>query len=176
MPAARRAGFDLNPNALVTALGVALPAPDATSVAVTASALRTGATTGPESPERRSFVGYVGRTFNHRGNNWTLLYVDSALESWMIVETDGIVGRRPIPPDAGSGTPEALDMIWVLADAAVGRGGRSLTVEGAFLCGNFTRAGDFEASPTGGTLAASTGVFCEARSAGCCKGCTAYTR
>ena len=130
---------------------------------------------GPESPERRSFVGYLGRTFNHGVN------MDPAVRRLgprVVADHRDERHRRSrtIPPDAGSGTPEALDIIWVLADAAVGRGGRSLSVEGAFLCGNFTRAGDFEASPTGGTLAASTGVFCEARSPGCCKGCTANTR
>jgi hypothetical protein len=169
---------NLNPNGLVARVGGPLPAPGVVPVAAPAAAALGGgaaAAAAPSSPERRSFTGYLGETFNH-GVDWTMLYVDSSLESWLLIETDGIVARETIPRRAGSGSPAPLDVIWVLADAAVGRGGRSLTLEGAFLSGNFTRAGDFEASPTGGTLAASTGVFCEARSAGCCKGCTAYTR
>ena len=120
--------------------------------------------------------GISARTFNHGGNDWSVLYLDWDLETWLVIETIGIVGRERITSAAGSGAPALRDVVWVLADAAVGHGSRSLSVEGAFLCGNFTRAGDFEPSPTGGTLAASTGVFCEARSPGCCKGCTAYTR
>jgi hypothetical protein len=175
--AAPGAGVDLTPNRLVNRLGGPMPAPRVQSVAAAGlQNVAPHALTGADSPDRRSFVGYLGQTFlRGLGSRWTQLYLDWNLETWLIIETSGIVARETIPRAAGSGAPGPRDVIWVLADAAVGRGRRALSLEGAFLSGNFTRAGDFEASPGGGTLAASTGVFCEGRSPGCCRHCTAYT-
>jgi hypothetical protein len=145
----------------------------------TAALRTTGASAGQESPDQRSFVGYLGETFVNQtvnqGVEWSILFLDWTLETWLIVETNGIVHRATIPTAAGDGAPANRDVLWVLADATVGRGGRSLSEEGVFLSGQFTRAGDFEAAPSGGTLAASTGVFCEGRSPGCCQGCTVKT-
>jgi hypothetical protein len=175
--AAPGAGFDLIPNPLVSRLGGPMPAPGVQTVPVARLAwVAPRALAGPNSPDRRSFEGYLGETFlRSRGRRWTQLYLDWDLETWLIIETSGIVGRERIPSAAGSGAPTQRDVVLVLADAAVGHGRRSLSIEGAFLCGNFTRAGDFEASPNGGTLAASTGVFCEARSPSCCQVCTNRT-
>ena len=171
-------GPDLSANPFVGALGAPVPAPNLNFVApgsLGGLRARGAPAQGAESPDRRSFVGYLGRTFNHGGVEWSILYRDLSLETWLIIETQGIVGRRRIFAAAGSGSPADLDVLWVLVDATVGQGGRSLSSLGAFLSGQFTRAGDFEASPSGGTLDASTGVFCEGRSPGCCKGCTYRT-
>ena len=119
--------------------------------------------------DKVSFVGYVGDTIEHRGSRWTVLYLDWDLSSWLLIETAGIVARKYIPNDTGMGAPVNSDVLWVLADAAVGRGRKALSLEGMFLTGDFTRAGDFDASAAGGTMAASTGVFCEGRSPGCCR-------
>jgi hypothetical protein len=123
---------------------------------------------GRPSDERVSFVGYVGRTFSHREMSWTVVYRDLDLQTWLIIERAGIVDQDDISASSGEGTPVARDIVWVKADAAVGHGSRALSIEGMFLTGNFTRAGDLEATPDGGTLAASTGVFCGARSPNCC--------
>jgi hypothetical protein len=174
--AASGAGFDLIPNLLVDRLGGPMPPPGVSPVAMVGLAWIAPRAQPADSPDRRSFVGYLGETFTHGGNDWSVLYLDWDLETWLVIETIGIVGRERITSAAGSGAPALRDVVLVLADTAVGHGRRSLSLEGAFLCGNFTRAGDFEPSPSGGTLDASTGVFCEGRSPGCCRGCTAYTR
>lgn len=119
--------------------------------------------------DKISFVGYVGDTITHRDTKWTVLYLDWDLSSWLLIETAGIVARKYIPGSTGMGAPVNSDVLWVLADAAVGLSRKSLSLEGMFLTGDFTRAGDFDAGAGGGTMAGSTGVFCEGRSPGCCK-------
>jgi hypothetical protein len=124
---------------------------------------------GPESPDRVSFVGYLGDRFFHRGLWWLVLYLDWDMQTFLVIESTGFIRADTLPTSAGSGTPEPRNVIWVRADTAVGRVARSLSLEGMFLTGDFTRAGDFEAGPAdGGTFAAATGVFCGARSPGCC--------
>jgi hypothetical protein len=128
-------------------------------------------------PKVVSFVGYLGATITNPAaadSQWCVLYLDRDLHSWLLIETAAIV-RRLIINDRNT-TEDQYDVIWVTADGVVSRGRGSLSTEAQFLSGDFTRAGDFESSPTGGTLSASTGVFCEARSPGCCRGCTVYTR
>jgi hypothetical protein len=85
-----------------------------------------------------------------------------------LIDTKGIVYRAEV--EDKQAPAKLRDVIWVKADTAVGQGSGSLSVEGQFLTGEFTRAGDCDSPATGGTLAASTGVFCEASSAGCCRG------
>jgi hypothetical protein len=123
-------------------------------------------------PELVTFAGYVGATLPKGDADtdhdcWTVLYLDSHLQTWLLVHTKGIVYR-----DAAHDKQAPLkqrDILWVRADTAVGRGDGSLTVQSQFLTGAFTQAGDFDSGPSGGTLAAATGVFCEARSVNCCR-------
>ena len=66
-------------NPLVTTLRGVRPASrpdDASPQAVPFSVVADGdaAYSGPESPERRSFVGYYGGEFRHRGVDWCVLY------------------------------------------------------------------------------------------------------
>jgi hypothetical protein len=97
-----------------------------------------------------------------------VLYLDWDGETRLLIEKDGIVDRQRLPKGAGMGTPVERDVIYVKHDAAVGIVGSSLSLEGLFLTGDFTRAGDFDSDMGGGTLSAATGGFCA--SALCCKG------
>ena len=128
----------------------------------------------PDVPEMVTFAGYVGARITRDAKDWCVFYLDSRLLTWLLVPTDGIVFRDAVQDDLAPCGVQ--DVLWVKADTTVGRGSGSLSIEGQFLSGEFTRAGDFEAGPTGGTQAAATGVFCEARSPGCCRPCTVRTR
>jgi hypothetical protein len=114
-----------------------------------------------------TFAGYVGPLLKHDNRTWCLLYLDTRLQSWLLVDRDGIVFRDPIKDDQAPCGVQ--DVLWVKADALVKSGSGSLSVEAQFLTGRFTQAGDFDSGSSGGTLAAATGVFCEARSVGCCR-------
>jgi len=98
---------------------------------------------------------------------WRLLYLDLPASKWLLVENDGIMFEDTVVEDKAPNGK--LDVVWVTADTAVGIGSGSQSLEAQFLTGDFTRAADFRASPAGGTLAASTGVFCDAQSIGCCR-------
>jgi hypothetical protein len=160
------------PNELVEKLAKAInpPSPDAKSYAAgSPDALAASSNT----PQIVAFVGYLGATVTYDGGDWRVLYLDAELRDCLLVDDQAILHNVRIkPPDA---PPDGLDVIWVRGDTPVCRASGSESAEAQFLTGEFTRAGDFEAGPTGGTLSASTGVFCEARSPGCCR-CTVYTR
>jgi hypothetical protein len=119
-------------------------------------------------PDMVTFTGYLAEKVSHPGGggDWQVLYTDLPLVKWLLVEDKGILYNMTIHDD--SSPFEKRDVIWVDEDASVGMGMGSQSVEARFLTGEFTRAGDFGAPPAGGTIAASTGVFCEARTAGCC--------
>jgi hypothetical protein len=121
-------------------------------------------------PEIVVFAGFVGDLVTRGNDAWQILYVDLALTEWLLIEDVGIVEYARVRDDAVPKTFNGeRDVLWVKADAAVGRGHASQSLEGQFLTGEFTRAADFEAPLTGGTLAAATGVFCEARTPSCCR-------
>ena len=119
--------------------------------------------------ERIMFAGFRGPIVKHpNGSSWRLLYLDLELRDWLLIETGGIVRRGTVKDETVPFEEQSRDVFWVKADAAVGRGDASQAVQAQFLTGKFTRAGDFEAPLSGGTLAAATGVFCEARTPSCC--------
>jgi hypothetical protein len=119
-------------------------------------------------PQLVVFAGLLGDPVqNPRGGTWHQLYIDWGLADWLLVEQRGIVHRITITDPAIH--PLTRDVIWVDEDASVGRGNRSQSPEGQFLTGDFTRAADFDAPVGGGTLGASTGVFCEAKTPSCCR-------
>jgi hypothetical protein len=121
-------------------------------------------------PERVMFAGFRGPVVEHPGRGeWRLLYLDLELRDWLLIETSGIVRRSTVKDETVPFEEKSRDVFWVKADAAVGRGDASQTVQAQFLTGKFTRAADFETPLTGGTLAAVTGVFCEARTPSCCR-------
>jgi hypothetical protein len=123
----------------------------------------------PGLGEYVTFAGFISGTVTQPGNTtttWLLMYLDTQLLSWLVVEGDKVVHTDKITDDdAPSGK---RDMIWVQRDAAVGLGSGPQSDPARFLTGEFTRAGDFEASPAGGTRAASTGAFCGANTPLCC--------
>jgi hypothetical protein len=120
-------------------------------------------------PESILFVGFFGGLVQGpSGGEWQILYLDLELSRWLLVENSGIAAVGYIEDDSVPFN-QRRDVIWVKADATVGRGSASQSVEGQFLTGEFTRAGDFDAPPSSGTLAAATGVFCEARTPSCCR-------
>jgi hypothetical protein len=118
-------------------------------------------------PELVTFAGYVGGRFLEQDKEWCVFYLDSRLSSWLLVDTNGIVFRDKRMHDTAPCGQR--DVIWVKADAPVGLGNASEAAQAQFLTGQFTSAGDIDAPAGGGTLDAATGVFCEARSVGCCK-------
>ena len=131
--------------------------------------------------ERVMFAGFRGPVVEHPGRGeWRLLYLDLELRDWLLIETTGILAQGKVKDETvpteilAQGKVEetvgeqSRDVFWVKADTAVGRGDASQAVQAQFLTGRFTRAGDFEAPLSGGTLAAATGVFCEARTPSCC--------
>jgi hypothetical protein len=121
-------------------------------------------------PESIMFAGFLGGVVpDPGGREWQLLYLDLELNNWLLVEPEGILAADHIV-DHGVPFGQQRDVIWVKADAAVGRGSASQSVDAQFLTGEFTRAGDFEVPPAGGASAAATGIFCQARTVGCCYG------
>jgi hypothetical protein len=122
------------------------------------------------APDWRSFVGYYGGVFEHGNRKWCRLYLDMDLQSSLIIESDGVLERENIQNEVGVAPGRVV--LWVRPDAAVGHGKRSLSREGEFLTGAFTRAGDIDLGTAGGTPDAATGLFCDARSVGCCMGRT----
>jgi hypothetical protein len=116
------------------------------------------------------FAGFLGPVVSEpRGRKWQVLYLDFELNNWLLVEPGGIIEHAQVE-DPGVPFEKDRDVIWVKADTAVGRGSASQSVQAQFLTGEFTRAGDFEVPPAGGTSAAATGIFCQARTVGCCYG------
>jgi hypothetical protein len=158
---------DVHPLVDALASGLEVPAPPNTQIKAGSPEALARAS---DVPELVSFAGFLGDTIPQPGQaakKWRVLYLDLELRNWLLVlDTDILDAQKVGDKTAPSGE---RDVIWVRADASVGRGRGSPSVEARFLTGEFTRAGDFEAPPTGGTLAAATGVFCEFRTPSCCK-------
>lgn len=118
------------------------------------------------TPELSAFAGYLGGTTEAPPSTatWRILYLDSKLLTWLLVQQDDILFHMRIADDKAAFNER--DVIWVRADAPVGRSSGSPSV---WLSGDFTRAMDFTPPLAGGTAAsAATGIFCEALTAGCC--------
>ncbi|HEX5619832.1 MAG TPA: hypothetical protein VFX51_15535 [Solirubrobacteraceae bacterium] len=133
--------------------------PDAEQDKVTDRALQLAGTA--LIPALVTFAGFVGATLRRDPSSdatLTVVYLDPQLSSWVLVPTEGIVARDRITDERAPG--KERDVVWVTANSSVRSGNGSLPSQAEFLTGEFTRAGDFEASPNGGTMAAATGVFC----------------
>jgi hypothetical protein len=173
----------IGPHPLVVALAKALRPPDSTSSTTqqtegaTEEELMRAAALATEEfaraadlPQLVAFAGFLGGTVPQPGmaTDWRLLYLDWRLLNWLLVKDDDVLHvERVKDPTAPSGE---RDVIWVNADAPVRGGSGAESVEARFLTGDFTRAGDFDAAPSGGTGSAATGIFCEARTPFCCYG------
>ncbi len=123
------------------------------------------------SPEVFTFTGFLapgGVTSPWADEDlWRRLYLDLRRQNWLLIEAAGILANTTVSDRKVPGGWR--DVVWVTADTGVGIGRGSPSNEAEFLVGDFTRAADFRSSPNGGTMAASTGVFCEAESVGCCR-------
>lgn len=119
-------------------------------------------------PDLVTFAGYVGGVVDDAAGTtkkkWLVLYPDTKLVGWLLVEADGVVYRQTVTDQSG----DERDVIWVRVDASVGRGRGAQTNQDRFLRGDFTSAGDFTATPTGGTTPAATGLLVDATTPGCC--------
>ena len=118
-------------------------------------------------PKAAIFAGFLGEDFDHDGKTWRPLFIDLELAECALIEEAGIIANGVSKEDALPFNHER-DVLWVNADAPVGRVDPSLDIAAQFLTGEFTRAGDFDVGPAGGTPAGATGVFCEARTPSCC--------
>ena len=97
-------------------------------------------------------------------NPWQILYLDAKLLTWLLVQHDEILYHQRMADDKAAFNQR--DVIWVRADALVGR---STGSPSAWLSGSFTRAVEFTPPLTGGGAAsAATGVFCDVATPGCC--------
>jgi hypothetical protein len=114
-------------------------------------------------PDLTLFAGFLGGQVQYR---WRVLYLDSCLHSWLLVEEDDILVHQRLTDNRA---PSGLrDVLWVRGTANVVQGSGPQSSQGHFLVGEFTRAGDFAASTTGGTFTAASGLLCEATTPGCC--------
>ena len=123
----------------------------------------------PDLPELVLFAGYAGAVVKRPGTqaDWQLFYLDPQLFRWMLVNGEAIKHHKEIKDEKlPSGS---CDYLWLVTDAQVAHGHGPKTIEQRFLTGEFTRAGDFETPPRGGTYSGTTGVFCEARTPTCCR-------
>jgi hypothetical protein len=112
--------------------------------------------------------GYLGPNLEYDDEEWRQLYLDERLQRWLCTPRDTIVDeRRQDDEMAAFGKRDAM---WVKADARVVHGRGPQPLQRRFLVGDITRAADVDPAPAGGTGAPVTGLFCEARTPGCCYG------
>jgi hypothetical protein len=177
---------NLDPHPLVTALGSQLGAPGSPLQEAGAkfNKLKDGAKRGateaqdlanalaqdPRVSELVTFAGYLGGNIAQIATsppgNWRVMYLDSKLLTWVLVDDDDILFRDIVEDE--SAAFRERDIIWISADAMTLSGRGRQSVQGQFLSGEFTRAGDFRSSLAGGTLAPATGIFCDAETPSCC--------
>jgi len=167
-------GRPVHPLVIALAAGLNAPAVSGMNIPAGSAGALAHASNLPETVMFAGFLGEVvpqpGGTTSSYGTplrNWQVLYLNLELTDWLLVEDEGILAQDSITDDAVPFN-QKRDVIWVRADASVGRGSGSQSVESQFLTGAFTRAADFDSPPTGGTFGATTGVFCEARTLSCC--------
>ena len=116
-------------------------------------------------PDLSLFAGFLGAEVEHAGTTWWLFYLDARLHTWLLVPKADIVVYKQLDDDKA---PDGKrDFLWINAGAKLLGGSGSRTIEGLFLVGEFTRAGDFAATSAGGTFSAATGLLCEATTPGC---------
>jgi hypothetical protein len=98
--------------------------------------------------------------------DWLVFYLDASLQTWLLVQREAIVLRRTVHDELSPFGSH--DVIWVRGQAPIRRGSGPQSIQQRFLTGDFTRAGDFDAPPTGGTFSSPSGLLCAAGSPGCC--------
>jgi hypothetical protein len=123
--------------------------------------------TDVDFPRLSTFSGYLGNAvIQGDGTVWRLLYLDEKLWTWLLIQQDDIIFHDRIKDrNAAFGL---RDVVWLDADATMGEGSGARSPQTRFLTGDFTSAGDFSTSLSGGTVNAATGIFCQAATPGCC--------
>jgi len=154
------------PHPLVNAIAQALNAPARPNANIAAGSPEALAL-ATNLPEQVIFAGYNGAVYQRPADavQWQMLYLDPRLHRWMIVDL-GRVRNTQLVNDPRSPTGD-YEYVWIDTDALVGSGSRSQSVETPFLTGDFVRAGDFEAPPSGGRGASATGAYCGIRTPEC---------
>jgi hypothetical protein len=147
------------PHPLVNAIAQALNAPARARDNIAAGSPEALAV-ATNLPEQVIFAGYNGAVYRRPADQvqWQVLYIDPRLHRWMIVEATRVRNSQLVS-DHRSPTGD-YDYVWVDTDALVGSGSRSQSVETPFLTGEFVRAGDFEAPPSGAATSSPTGAYC----------------
>jgi hypothetical protein len=99
--------------------------------------------------------------------DWLVFYLDARLHTWLHVQKKAIVLRRTVHDHLSPFGSH--DVIWVRGQAPIRHGSGPQSIQQRFLTGDFTRAGDFDAPPTGGTFSSPSGLLCAGvGSPGCC--------
>ena len=159
---------DFRPHPLVKAVEETLRqrAPAGVAVQVQPDAEILSLAERTDLPDLSLLAGFLGAQFDHAGATWWLLYLDSRLHKWLLVPKNDIVVYERL--DDATAFAKRRDVLWVKADARLLQGSGSQTIEGLFLVGEFTRAGDFASAPAArGTGTAATGLLCEATTPNC---------
>jgi hypothetical protein len=118
------------------------------------------------TPSLTIFAGYLGDEWQDpvdAGTRWWPLFFDAAMSKGMLVNTDDIEIYDARKDDTAAFGKR--DYIWVQVDKSIRVG----TGPPAFwLNGSFTRAGDFAASVSGGTIGPQGGILRDATTPTCC--------
>jgi hypothetical protein len=145
------------------------------------SALLGGGTlTGPQQtalgaalqnlPELVTFSGLSAGTLpdpsDPTGPAWPALFLNAQMSKWLLVEPGGLFHHETFQDPISPG--QTRDVFWVRADATIRWGSETRSGPGRFLRGQFTSAGDYSASVSGGTVNPATGIFCQVPTPGCC--------
>jgi hypothetical protein len=127
--------------------------------------------TQSRSPELITFAGYLGgrATPEAAGTDvWQILFTDATAGNWLVVAVKNIELHTRVADETAAYC--LRDVIWVGADSPVGRGDTSSSVQGLFLRGALTRAGDLATSLRGDTFSRSGGLLLDALTPRCCGG------
>jgi hypothetical protein len=95
-----------------------------------------------------------------------VLFLDSKLAKWLLVQLDEIVLFNRVNSD--SAAFGVLDVLWLKPDARVVAGDESDVVAQSYLTGPFVRADQLGATVSGGTYPRQGGLLMEAVTPGCC--------
>jgi hypothetical protein len=128
--------------------------------------------TRARSPDLEVIQGYNGscvceKRFEPAEQWWHVIFLDIRLSKWVIVPWEAMqLYERREDPSLPFGY---ADRIWVAADARIGVGDVTTSVDALWLSGDFTRAGDFRSSLGTASGSSTSGVLCDAITPRCCK-------
>jgi hypothetical protein len=118
---------------------------------------------GPATPTLTIFSGYLGEPWDDGTTTWQPLFFDAVMSKGMLVDANDIEVEDSRKDDAAAFGKR--DYIWVQVEKSIHPG---YGPPAAWLNGPFTRAGDFAASYSGGTIGPQGGILREATTPTCC--------